>query len=398
MTIQFLGQGFEPLSPNAVGNHLLKLLESKDFESLTVITAFTTVSGAMGMSEKIEYAKKNFKNLTLITGIDQEGTSKEALYEILNLKISSYVFYQEEQPIFHPKIYLFEGRNSAVLILGSSNFTRFGLFQNVESSILVELDKDDLKKRNIITELKDYFKTLFTFKDPNLFVLTEELIEYFYERGIVPTEAMRKLRHDKKPISGKVDKTKIKITIPERPIPKVSTEFKVKPRSRNIESVEISKIEIKEIITLKPGILVWEKQNLPSSDAQQVKGKTKITGVVRLSDASFRLDGIKIDRNTYFRNEVFGKLNWVWEKRRNNSPVEVTKGKFNVLINKKSIGLKELKLSHDPDRISDQDNVPTTIHWGTDLISYLKKNNTIGMTLKLYNPPKGSDIYSLSIE
>ena len=41
--------------------------------------------------------------------------------------------------------------------------------------------------------------------------------------------------------------------------------------------------------------MVWQKKKLPSSDAQQVSGNTKITGVLRLGDADFKIDGVKTD-------------------------------------------------------------------------------------------------------
>jgi hypothetical protein len=138
--------------------------------------------------------------------------------------------------------------------------------------------------------------------------------------------------------------------------------------------------------------------DLPSSDAQQVSGNTAITGVIRLNDANFKIDGEKIDRNTYFRDSVFGNLIWTTEERTKNSPLQVTQCKFDIKINGNELGVKELKISHDPDRISEQHNVPTTIHWGSDLIPYLKANSIIGKTFKLYYPSEGSDIFSIIIE
>ena len=99
MKISFLGQGIEPTSKNAVGHLLVKYLKEKTFNS------FASEAGIYGLSGHINSAKKNFKKLTIIVGIDQGGTSKEALEEILSLNIKSYIFYQKESPIFHPKFY-----------------------------------------------------------------------------------------------------------------------------------------------------------------------------------------------------------------------------------------------------------------------------------------------------
>lgn len=150
MKITLLGQGFEPESINAVGKHLIELFSMKVFHTFTGISAFASEAGIIGLSEHINKAKANFKNLNLIVGIDEEGTSKEALIEILNLNINSYIFYQEEPPIFHPKIYLFEGDTITKLIIGSSNLTARGLYGNVESSLLVEFTQKDAQGIQLI--------------------------------------------------------------------------------------------------------------------------------------------------------------------------------------------------------------------------------------------------------
>lgn len=108
MNITFLGQGYEAESKDSVGNYLINLLGKDIFHSFTGISAFASEAGIIGLSEYIERAKNHFDQINIVVGIDQEGTSKEALYEIANLKINGYIFYQREPPIFHPKIYLFE--------------------------------------------------------------------------------------------------------------------------------------------------------------------------------------------------------------------------------------------------------------------------------------------------
>ena len=163
MKISFLGQGIEPTSKNAVGNLLVKYLKEKKFNSFTGFSAFASEAGIYGLSGHINSAKKNFKNLTIIVGIDQGGTSKEALEEILSLNIESYIFYQKENPIFHPKFYLFEGTNDVKIILGSSNLTGTGLFTNIESSLLVEFNQTDKDGLALLSELKTYYKSLLNF-------------------------------------------------------------------------------------------------------------------------------------------------------------------------------------------------------------------------------------------
>ena len=59
MEIQLLGQGYEKESENSVGNHLIKLLSDKEFQSFTAISAFISQAGVTGLSTHIEKAKEN---------------------------------------------------------------------------------------------------------------------------------------------------------------------------------------------------------------------------------------------------------------------------------------------------------------------------------------------------
>jgi len=84
MKTTFLGQGFESSSVDAIGKYLIQFLNRQDFHSFIGISAFASEAGIFGLSGHIQTAKAVFKNLSLIVGIDQEGTSKEALEEIIN--------------------------------------------------------------------------------------------------------------------------------------------------------------------------------------------------------------------------------------------------------------------------------------------------------------------------
>ncbi|MBK7391124.1 MAG: phospholipase D family protein [Bacteroidetes bacterium] len=197
MNINLLGQGFEEESANSVGNHLIRFFADKDFHTFTGISAFASQAAIRGLSKHINTAKRHLNIITIVTGVDQKGTSKEALEEFLKLKINAFVFYQPSITIFHPKIYLFEGNDKCELIIGSSNLTSQGLFTNVEASIHVSIDNSSASDRNIVDQLKEYFKGIFDHSDPNLKKLNKKLIADLVKAKLVPTEEERKAAQDK---------------------------------------------------------------------------------------------------------------------------------------------------------------------------------------------------------
>lgn len=377
MKISFLGQGIESTSKNAVGRLLVKYLNEKNFNSFTGFSAFASEAGIFGLSGHINSAKKYFKELTIIVGIDQGGTSKEALEEILSLNIQSYIFYQKESPIFHPKFYLFEGINDVKIILGSSNLTGSGLFTNIESSLLIEFSQTDKDGLALLSELKTYYKSFLNFSDPNIFKIDNKLINDFFLDGIVPDEATRKSNYSKGTSSIVVTKSKV----PKRNVPKVPTD--IFP-SKNKKSKPTEVVLTTPVSTTKTSkSLVWKKLKLSNSDAQDVPTGTAITGNLKLAQARFKVGTTVIDQKTYFRNQVFNKLNWVKTKP-HSATYEETFGVFDITISGKPIGKFTLKLSHDSSRVAGQGNTPTWLHWGRTVIPVLQKSSLSGKTLNLY--------------
>jgi len=404
MKTTFLGQGFESSSVDAIGNYLIQYLNRQDFHSFTGISAFASEAGIFGLSGHIQTAKAVFKNLSLIVGIDQEGTSKEALEEILNLNIDSYIFYQNEAPIFHPKIYLFEGDKEIKLIVGSSNLTGRGLFTNVESSLLIEFDITDTEGTVLLTNLKTYYKTLFDFSDSNLFKINQVVIDDFNARGIVPDESERKRIYNAKRASATpttTTPTTNTVTVPRRTTARIPVNFPVKPRGA-IAGGTIQQpstiaapppvqpaVVVQPIATPpQPRLLVWQKLSLSRSDAQFVPAGTNGTGNLKLSQARFRLNGLLINHNTYFRNQVFQNLNWAKTKP-TSTTYEETICNFDITIMGTSYGIQPIKLSYDPIRISNQANTPSWLHWGNTLMTLLQQTNVTGRTLNLYQTGQG---------
>lgn len=168
MKIRIISQGITTDTENSVGTTLIKYLNSSDYQCFTFISAFASEAGIYGLSEYIEKAKATYNGLNIIVGVDQKGTSKEALEALVALNINVLIFYQSGFSIFHPKIYLFEGQRYSQLIIGSSNLTSQGLFVNVEASIHLEIDHQVIEDQQVIIELKASFPGLFDFMDPNL--------------------------------------------------------------------------------------------------------------------------------------------------------------------------------------------------------------------------------------
>lgn len=380
MKITLLGQGFEATSQNSVGNKLIQFLADKDFHTFTGISAFASQAGIRGLSKHIKTAKKHLNIITIVTGVDQKGTSMEALQELLALDIDAYVFYQPSITIFHPKVYLFEGADKSELIIGSSNLTSQGLFTNVEASLLVSIDNSVEADRRILEQLKDYFKGIFEFTDPNLKKLNKKIVDDLVKAKVVPTEAERKAAQDKaEKTERKETENIISKIFPKRAIAKIPSEFRgtKKPTAKTAAATvaAVGSASAK-------GKLVWTRKKLPSSSVQAGGSGTNPTGGLRLVQDDFVSGGSRIDQTSYFRN-LFKK--YTWKQVRKSPYVEAAKVPFEITIKGVYHGQFDLKVRHKPSGEAGQHNYTTSISWGT-VGSIISKVNLTGSRLDLYAP------------
>lgn len=391
MEITLLGQGFEETSENSVGNKLIKFFADKHFHTFTGISAFTSQSAIRGLSKHIKIAKKHLDIITIVTGVDQKVTSKEALEELLALNVNAYIFYQPSPTIFHPKIYLFEGSEKSELIIGSSNLTSLGLFTNAEASLLVSIDNTVKTDKRIIEQLKNYFKGLFNFTDPNLKKISTEIIADLVKAKVVPTEAERKAAYDKGVKAERSEAEKIILKIfPKRAIAQVPSEFRgaKKPITKG-DSANVSDVDDPS----PKGKLVWTRKKLPSSSVQGGGSGTNPTGALRLVQDNFISRGRKINQTTYFRN-LFRQ--YVWKQVRISPYVESATVPFEVTIKGVFHGAFSLEIRHKPSGEAGQNNYTTSISWGPvgNIISNI---NLVGSRLDLYAPKKKGKPFQIVI-
>jgi HKD family nuclease len=91
------------------------------------------------------------------------GSDYEAIETIID-EISDYpnvkiYLYSEPDRVFHPKIYLFRNDKAALLIIGSSNWTKGGLETNVEANALIYLDLHNPEHKIVCERVIDIFRT-----------------------------------------------------------------------------------------------------------------------------------------------------------------------------------------------------------------------------------------------
>jgi HKD family nuclease len=194
MEVRFIGQGYNTAVGTSVAEQLIAALRSPQYHTFKCLVAFASLRGVSAISQHIR--NTNIDNFRIIVGIDQKGTSMEALQELLSWEVPIFVYHTRSPIIFHPKIYLFEGNERALAIIGSNNFTERGLVQNIEASVLISIDKAR-DGNSFLEEIETYFSPIIVGEARNLHTLTNELIERLVSARKVPTEAQRRALYSK---------------------------------------------------------------------------------------------------------------------------------------------------------------------------------------------------------
>ena len=193
METVIIGQGYNLEEDSSVGKELVKQFESKIYDSFTCLVAFASYGGVSALTKYIEEGKTKGMNIKVVLGIDQKGTSKEALEEVLEWGVDARIFHTSSKNIFHPKVYLFENRDIFTLIVGSNNLTVPGLVQNVECSLLI---KDTIDPSSVHDDFYRYWKGILDGTETHLYPVTQELIDDLFNKKYILSESDRAERYD----------------------------------------------------------------------------------------------------------------------------------------------------------------------------------------------------------
>jgi HKD family nuclease len=188
MKIEFLGHGLHGSYRNTVGDWIKSTFNDPDYFSFVGFSAFTKMSGIELIKKELLVAKQEYQSIKFYLGIVEKGTSKEALEFFIKNGIETWVYCTNDTQMFHPKIYYFQGKHNSRFIIGSSNLTKAGLFENIEASTLFEFSNKDLSGKKFINQYQSYFSSVLNGTEINTQLLTSEVLDDLIESGFVYDE------------------------------------------------------------------------------------------------------------------------------------------------------------------------------------------------------------------
>jgi len=137
--VSFINPLDQPPGTRRLLADLKSSLADPRFDSFQLIVAYAKSGPLNRLRTDLQAWRAKGHKTQAIVGIDQRGTSFEALELALNLFDDVFVT-QERGITFHPKLYLFGGTKTSRAFIGSNNLTVGGTETNFESAVHLELD------------------------------------------------------------------------------------------------------------------------------------------------------------------------------------------------------------------------------------------------------------------
>lgn len=345
-----------------------KLLLNENFSEVWFLTAYLKSDAVYNLSPEI---KKSKAKVHFIAGIGNGVTSQQALNELLKLKVELYtVDTAKLGSIFHVKEVLAYGSNLACIICGSANITPGGLSRNIEAGVVSTLNLTKEEDREFFQQALDTVSTLITAYPEHIKKQTADDIDKLFESGRVEDE--------NRIAPSTATKATSKHSISAKPFPLQTVELKT--RKKNVlhkaitttknDGHDISVLEYKQVWQSKP----LAKSNIGVTDNPNTHAK----GEMGLGKGKWSGN---FNPQQYFRNEVFGSLEW----KQNDLGDTIAEGVFKLHICGTDHGDFKLTLLHKRKGMEaeNQNNYLTSVRWG-DASELVRNKNLIGRTLRLY--------------
>ena len=376
MEVRFVTQPFD--DGTDLRDFLHAVAQGDDLTTLRIVVAWAKRSGIHRAADDLKSVRARGGRVLAIVGVSEGGATQQGLEALIAETDEAHVFHDTGRT-FHPKVYLADSGNRALLLVGSNNFTAGGLAWNYEAAIWCELDLGVPKERQVRDDVVAYFKRLRAdtavcvalgsptleklLADGSLIIQNEDSIK----RANKPPESDAPEDTDSDEVADAemepAERIFGKSATPKRKAPSAPTRAPRKAPGPNPAPVSgaVDGDPIDLDVTRR-----WFKK-LKGSDAQQTPVGTKRTGALRLAQGDFAIDHTK-----YFREIFFGQLTWTPRARR--AETEETWVAMQTIVDGDYLGDVNFRISHAPKRIAGQGNITTNLHWG-DLSARMRENN-----------------------
>lgn len=160
-----------------IGASVEEALRWNDARSAWFAVAWARRSGLTLLEPAIKCLRDRHRSVRALIGIDQHGSTEEALSLAMALFSEARVYHDSSRfKTFHPKLYVVEADGRARAVIGSGNLTEGGLSINYELALQIDLDLTDVGDATILQDFRAWFDRRWADRDASR-RLTRTLIQ-----------------------------------------------------------------------------------------------------------------------------------------------------------------------------------------------------------------------------
>ena len=400
---EFILQGFTPRTHGAA---IRELFEIPNIKRVLLSVAFITESGVDQIRDKLQ---THAKGLTVFAGIRNDISTLQGLKLLHSFGGDLFaVDTGARHTVFHPKLYMVRGKQSARAIVGSANLTLGGLNNNIEAGMLLEFDLSKPDDKEFVDKIESEFDGLTAGYPDNVIkvskttMLDEWLLSgRLIDEMAVPPPRPSSLTGGVAGASDIVPRIKLKVAALRRAL----RTAKAAPKKTAAKKAAASVKKIGGVVILPPpalasiGVdleLVWESKALTRRDLTIPNAAgTNPTGSINLDKG---LLPPEVDQRHYFRENVFSAL--TWSATTATGAVEEAFAKFQLVLKGVSYGEFDLRIAHTTSVTSEtylQNNAMTRLSWGP-MRPYVARADLIDRNLALYRDEVDPTRFVLEID
>lgn len=175
-----------------VGDVLNRTISAAACQRFRFAVAYLRLSGWDRLAVSLDSLLNRGGGVSGAVGIDQGITSLEALEALRQVSSDSTIYHTVSGFIYHPKLYLMSGEDSAVAIVGSANLTCDGLFRNVELATAVYLDFRSELDLEVYRRYDAFVSELLDPSNPNVQPIRAEVLAAAMRAGLLHRESRTK--------------------------------------------------------------------------------------------------------------------------------------------------------------------------------------------------------------
>ena len=167
---------FQPFEDDLSLYEVLELALTDDrFAEFTAVVAWAKESGLSRIRPLIKGFRDRGGTARILLGVDEGGASVEGLYAAIGDFDEKCILNDAASGTFHPKLYMVNGEAVSIIVIGSSNLTRGGLFANYEAGVCLELDLSQRSDVQVHEAVTSYVQRLW--QDGTSKPLTKDLVQ-----------------------------------------------------------------------------------------------------------------------------------------------------------------------------------------------------------------------------